>query len=92
MRMTNPTQKKYAGKTPKLRPARSLPAKAKAPRPKKPQNEKDYGSTLVCRYCQMKRSRCDEIRPHIRKAHYPTLFPRLNLEQARARIRTVDAP
>lgn len=88
--MANVT-KKPAGKTFKLRPARSLP-KAKAPRPKKPQNEKDYGSTLVCRYCQMKRSRCDEIRRHIRKAHYPTLFPRLNLEQARARIRTVDAP
>ncbi|KXH61993.1 hypothetical protein CSAL01_00999 [Colletotrichum salicis] len=83
---------KPAGKTAKLRPAQSLPAKAKASRPKKPQSEKNYGSTLVCHYCQYNQSRCDEIRRHIREKHYPILFPHLNLQQTRTLIRTIDAP
>ncbi|OHF04258.1 hypothetical protein CORC01_00597 [Colletotrichum orchidophilum] len=84
-----PNRRKVAGKTAKMRPARSRPA-PRLQKAKKPQKPKDYGSTLVCRYCGKRYSRCDEIRRHIRKKHYPTLFPHLNLQQARPDVPPVE--
>ncbi|KAK2043448.1 hypothetical protein LZ31DRAFT_595633 [Colletotrichum somersetense] len=49
------------------------------------------GYTLHCIRCGVRRSRNDELRRHLRKKHYPALFPGLDRKALLARAR-IDAP
>ncbi|KAK2035594.1 hypothetical protein LX32DRAFT_700467 [Colletotrichum zoysiae] len=49
------------------------------------------GYTLHCIRCGIRRSRNDELRRHLRKKHYPALFPGLDRKALLAQAR-IDAP
>ncbi|EFQ27310.1 hypothetical protein CGRA01v4_04370 [Colletotrichum graminicola] len=60
-------------------------------RPRDPNHIPKSGYTLHCIHCGVRRSRNDEVRRHLRKEHYPTLFPGLDRNALLAQAR-LDAP
>ncbi|KAK1985950.1 hypothetical protein LZ30DRAFT_757565 [Colletotrichum cereale] len=73
-----------------------LPVATQArPRRRRRQHGSTYmprsGCTLQCNRCDTRLSRNDEVRRHLRKVHYPTLFPGWERDALLAQAR-LDAP
>ncbi|KAK1593441.1 uncharacterized protein LY79DRAFT_669272 [Colletotrichum navitas] len=72
-------------------PAASQGHRRRHRRPHDPNRIPKSGYTLQCIRCGVRRSRNDEVRRHLRKEHYPTLFPGLTRDALLAQAR-LDAP